>query len=250
MKFAKKSLGQNFLKSSLIRDDILDVAGDIKGKKILEIGPGLGFLTTKLLESGAELTAVELDPRACKVLTHDFGQRENFTLIPGDILQQHIEDIFPDAYSVIANIPYNITGPILRKFLSKSPNKPDFMILMVQKEVAEKIVAKKRSILSISVEIFAEAELCFEVGREHFDPVPGVDSAIIKLTTRPKPLVTPENEKAFFQMVNRGFSSKRKKLSNTLPPEVLEGIDSSLRPEVLNIEDWKKITKNHQSSLR
>jgi len=245
VKFAKKSLGQNFLTDPEIRDGILEAAGDIKGKNILEIGPGLGFLTSKLLSSGANLTAVELDDRAVVRLQNDFGHMDHFRLIPGDILDQDLDVMFEQKnYSIIANIPYNITAPILRKTLSSTKNKPDFMLLMVQKEVAQKLVAKKRSILSISVEIFAEAEICFLVGRECFNPVPGVDSAIIKITTRKEPLVSAEDEKKFFQVVNRAFKEKRKKLSNTLPAEWLEGIDANLRPEVLDIDDWLKITKN------
>ena len=245
MKFAKKSLGQNFLQSSEIRDQILEAAGDIKNKTILEIGPGLGFLTAKLLSSGAQLTAIELDDRASELLKKEFGHMDNLKLIQGDILDQSLDAIFEqEKYSIIANIPYNITAPILRKCLAETTNQPEFLLLMVQKEVAKKLVSKKRSILSISVEIFAEAEICFEVGREHFSPVPGVDSAIIKITTRKKPLVEKSVEKKFFQMVNRAFKEKRKKLSNSLPSEWLEGIDENLRPEVLDISDWLKITKN------
>lgn len=273
--FAKKSLGQNFLQSTEVRDGILETAGDITGKNILEIGPGLGFLTAKLLSNGAHLTAVELDDRASEILTRDFGHMENFHLIQGDILQQDLDQMFfPPVkgglrgvpYSIIANIPYNITSPILRKCLSKTNNKPEFMLLMVQKEVGQKICPRvggdlvknfRRSILSLSVEIFAEAELLFEVGRECFSPAPKVDSAIIKITTRPQPLVAPADERDFFTVVNAGFSRKRKKLANVLgaffgveSAKLLGSIDGNRRAETLNVDEWLEIMRNFQKHIK
>jgi 16S rRNA (adenine1518-N6/adenine1519-N6)-dimethyltransferase len=258
--FAKKSLGQNFLQSSKIRDQILESFGDLKDKNILEIGPGLGFLTNKLVAKKANLTAVELDDRAVELLKQDFGHRDNFHLIHGDFLKQDLDVIFPkENYSIIANIPYNITSPILKKVLANTKNKPDTMTLMVQKEVAEKIgIPKKgkpwkRSILSLSVEIFAEAELLFLVGREHFSPVPKVDSAIIRITTRPKPLISAEMEQDFFTVVHAGFSSKRKKLGNVIgsffgveSEKLLGDIDPNRRAETLEIEEWIEIVKHFQ----
>ncbi len=286
-KFAKKSLGQNFLNSTEVRDKILDAAGDIKGKNILEIGPGLGFLTSKLLESEANLVAVEKDDRAVKILNKEFDQVENFELINDDFLQQDLDKLFEQKkYAVIANIPYNITNPILRKLLSRTKNKPEFAILMVQKEVAEKIcpVRKniagenfmngrqddslknedylpvknfKRSILSISVEVFAEAEILFEVGRKNFTPSPKVDSAIMLIKTRKSPLITPEMENDFFTVVNGGFSRKRKKVGNVLPKyfgttveQILGSIDPSTRAEDLTIEDWIKLTENFIANVK
>jgi len=282
-KFAKKSLGQNFLNSSEVRSKILFAAGDLRGKKILEIGPGLGFLTTKLLGAGADLTAVEADERAIEILNKDFAQKSNFHLIHGDILRQDLDKIFEQKkYSVIANIPYNITAPILRKLLAETRNRPDFAILMVQKEVAEKIVgskisrveagessagttvnprvlsqksagstAKKRSILSISVEIFAESKILFFVPRENFSPAPRVDSAVIFLKIRDKSLVPDGLERDFFTVVNAGFSEKRKKIGNVLPKffgigagEILGEVDPNLRPEDLSIADWVGVARN------
>ncbi len=268
--FAKKSLGQNFLQSSKIRDQILESVGDLKGKNILEIGPGLGFLTNKLVAKNANLTAVELDDRAVELLQRDFGHRENFHLIHGDFLKQDLDVLFQkEPYSIIANIPYNITSPILKKVLSCTKHKPDTMTLMVQKEVAEKICPPshsgrglegegkkkwKRSILSLSVEIFAEAELLFLVGREHFSPVPKVDSAIIRITTRPTPLVSEDMEQDFFTVVHAGFSSKRKKLGNVIGSffgveanKLLGDIDPNRRAETLKIEEWILIVKNFQT---
>ncbi len=262
-KFAKKDLGQNFLNDPILRDRIIDLAGDIKGKEILEVGPGLGFLTEEILKRGANLTAVELDERSVEILNKKFAGFSNFNLIQGSILDQDLDKLFAQKkYSVIANIPYNITAPILRKFFAETKNKPEMAILMVQKEVAEKISRKKagknkvikgRSILSISVEVFADVENCFVVNREMFSPAPRVDSAIILLKSREKSLVSPDLEKDFFTIVRAGFAEKRKKLSNHLgkffgcnSSDLLGKVDGDKRAEVLEIDDWLEITKNFQ----
>ena len=253
--FAKKSLGQNFLHSTEIRDKILEAAGDISDKNVLEIGPGLGFLTAKLLAAKANLTAIELDDRAVKILRKDFGQKGNFNLIHGSILDQNLDDLFGDKpYQVIANIPYHITSPILKRLLSETKNRPQSAILMVQKEVAKKICdTKKRSILSISVEVFAEPEILFEVGRENFSPSPKVDSSIIRLKVRDKPLVSAKIERDFFTVIRAGFSEKRKKIGNVLGKffgvpsgQLLGSIDPNRRAETLDISEWLKIMKNFQ----
>lgn len=262
-KFAKKDLGQNFLQSTEVRDKIMIEAGDVKGKTVLEIGPGLGFLTEALLDAGAKLTAVEFDERAVRYLTDKYGNYPNFTLIQGSILDMNLDEIFKDElWQTVANIPYHITSPIVRKLLSETHNKPTSCVLMVQKEVAKKIartrpaqekIVESRSILSLSVEIFAEAKNCFEVKRDCFEPTPKVDSAILKLTTRSMPLITPEMEPDFFTMVNAGFCERRKKLRNSIPKffgddptPLLKGIDSDRRAETLNIEEWITLTKNFQ----
>jgi len=147
-KFAKKDLGQNFLHNVQVRDDILEEAGDISEKKILEIGPGLGFLTSSLLATKADVYAVEFDKRVAEIISRDFGHMKNFHLFNVDFLQFDLDDLFKnDKYSIIANIPYNITAPIFRKVLEKTENKPEFAIFMVQKEVGQKVCKpKKRSI--------------------------------------------------------------------------------------------------------
>jgi len=285
-RFAKKSLGQNFLISTTVRDGIIKEAGDLKGKKVLEIGPGLGFLTEELLRTGADLTAIELDKRAFKILGTQYSSRKNFNLINDDILQVNLDDLFgTDEYCVIANIPYNITAPIIRKLLEKTANKPSFVLIMVQKEVGLKIcdpVSKvadeveesgkgqpfgvplrgvaeaskkrtksKRSILSIAVEVYAEAKYCFTVNRENFEPSPKVDSAIIKLTILDKPLITQDEQRDFFTVVNGGFSEKRKKIGNVLgrffgipSNELLGDLDGNRRAETLTINEWLKLVEN------
>ncbi|MCK5460990.1 ribosomal RNA small subunit methyltransferase A [Candidatus Gracilibacteria bacterium] len=256
--FAKKELGQNFLNNPIIRENILTEAGNIKNKNILEIGPGLGFLTTKLLQESSHLTAIEFDERAVQILNKDFGNHEHFHLIHGDILIYDLDILFEQKkYSIIANIPYNITAPIFKKVLSKTKNKPEFAVFMVQKEVGKKVCNPiKRSILSISVEIFAETKYCFTVTRENFTPIPKVDSAIIRLDIRKKPLVPKDLQQDFFTVVNAGFSQKRKKLGNFIgkffglsPKDLLGTVNPDRRAETLNIKDWIQITKNFKKLM-
>lgn len=251
--FAKKSLGQHFLCDGMVRERILDSAGDIKDRAVLEVGPGTGFLTSHLLRRGARVTAVEADSRLIPRLQLEFGHNTNFRLIEGDILQVDLDALFPDTpYEVIANIPYNITAPLIRKFLTRHTNRPTRCILMVQKEVAEKICdSKKRSLLSLSVEVYAQPEYLFTVTRDMFAPPPKVDSAILQIVLRDEPLVAKELEQDFFTVVSAGFSQKRKKLGNVLgghfgiPSQQLLGdIDPNLRPEKLRVEEWTAIARN------
>lgn len=266
-KFAKKDLGQNFLNDPILRDRIIDLAGDIKDKEILEVGPGLGFLTTEILVRKAHLTAIEFDERSVRLLNKKFEREDDFNLIQGSVLDKDLDEIYDQKkYSVIANIPYNITAPILRKFFAETKNKPELAILMVQKEVAEKIsrkkagqekITKSRSILSIAVEIFAETENCFVVDRTMFSPPPRVDSAIIRLKYREKSLVPPELEKDFFTVVRAGFSEKRKKLGNHIgkffgcnSTDLLGKIDGDKRAETLEIAEWIEISRNFQQIFK
>lgn len=254
--FAQKNLGQNFLQNSFIREKIMDSAGSLYQKNVLEIGPGLGFLTSKILQKKPrKLITVEIDPRSVEILRKDFQHKDNFEIIQDDILQQDLDQIWKkEPYLLIANIPYNITGPILRKILSQTKNKPQKAILMVQKEVGEKIVSpKKKSLLYWSVALYATSQkVCF-VPRTDFSPVPKVDSCVIEITPLPCPLLSPEKEKIFFDVLHAGFHQKRKKLNNSIggffgvPSQgLLEGIDGDLRAEKLSFDDWQKIMYNYE----
>lgn len=264
-KFAKKELGQNFLQDTNVRDRILDAAGDIHEKNVLEIGPGLGFLTSHLLKNQCHLTAVEFDERAVNFLKKDLGERDNFNLRFESILDTDLDEMFENkSWQCVANIPYHITAPILRKLLAETNNRPTSCVLMIQKEVAEKIcrtrcgkekITEHRSILQISVEIFATAENLFEVPREAFVPSPKINSAVMRLVARPEPLVSPEMERDFFTIVNAGFSERRKKLRNSLqkffgtdPTPLLGTIDGDRRAETLDIAEWLTITENFRKS--
>src|SRR3989344_4466575 len=183
----RKILGQNFLKSETALRKIVE-AGEIKQNDIiLEIGPGKGALTEKLLGTRCKVLAIEKDDSLCEFLKEKFKKEilsGQINLIHGDILEftPRTYNLDPRPYKVIANIPYNITGAILKKFLS-AENKPEAMTLMVQKEVAERIVARdgKESLLSISVKAYGKPKILFKVGRGNFFPAPNVDSAVIKI---------------------------------------------------------------------
>lgn len=241
MVFAKKSLGQNFLISPRIVDSIV-MAGELKiGELVIEIGPGKGVLTEKLLAAGARVKAIEKDDRLIPVLTEKFAAEikdRRFELIHADVLETPIEKLrIESSYKVIANIPYYITGAIIRNFLS-SKAKPECMILMVQKEVATRVIARdgKESILSLSVKAFAKPELVVNVSRGNFFPIPNVDSAVIKLTNIHNPFKDAATEERFFEIVKAGFAQKRKKLSSNLS-SVMAKEEISQKFKALQIEE-------------
>ncbi len=253
--YAKKSLGQNFLKSEKALNQIIESGELAFGDKVLEIGPGLGALTTKLLESGAKVIGVEKDDELYKELQTTFKiqiEKGGLELVHGDILE-----FTPgkDGYKLIANIPYNITGAILEKFLSAS-NQPELMVILVQKEVAERIVAKegKESILSISVKVYGEPRFIDTVKAGSFVPAPSVDSAILAIYGISKQFFKENgvSEEHFFNVLRSGFASKRKKLSSNLgrvfdKAKVLKiftelELDENTRAEDVDLEGWKSLS--------
>lgn len=262
---AKKSLGQNFLKSqSTLR--VIIAVGEITEKDIvLEIGPGKGALTAKLLEKAGKVIAVEKDQELFSFLQGKFKdeiENKKLELIDGDILGFDVHAyVGHRQYKIIANIPYNITGAILKKFLTIK-NKPERMVLMVQKEVAQRIVThnKKESILSISVKAYGTPKLETKVPARFFSPAPKVDSAILSIKNiSGKNFIPgvrhPENlEERFFEIVKAGFAHKRKVLIKNLEivskKEASEQIfkdlkiDKKIRAEDISLETWLKITKN------
>lgn len=260
---AKKSLGQNFLKSVPALNAIV-LAGEIKKDDIiLEIGPGKGALTEKLLacitsdKSGAgKVIAIEKDKDLLDLLQEKFKEEiENgkFVLINEDILNYEIQE---KNYKIIANIPYNITGAILKKFLT-SDNQPERMVLMVQNEVARRIVAKEgdESILSISVKAYGKPKIIMKVPARYFSPAPKVDSAIIAITNISRNTFEKNkvSEEKFWELVKNGFAHKRKVLVSNLKDlykkekilEIFEklNISEKTRAEDLTLENWIAITK-------
>ena len=311
---AKKSLGQNFLKSEPALKKIIE-AGEIKNTDvILEIGPGKGALTKKLLEKAGKIIAVEKDNELFEFLQEKFSEeikKGKLILLNKDILditaKQDVlkrtlgrsgddgqrrfsaENIRGESenilrsYKLIANIPYNITGAILKKFLTEK-NQPSLMVLMIQHEVAKRIVAnnKKESILSISVKAYGEPKMIMKVPARYFSPAPKVDSAIIAIknisrkffeifppllnkegnegrflinSPHPNPLLVKEREnfeEKFWEIVKAGFAHKRKKLSSNLkslknyPIGKTYGVEEELgnkRAEDLTLSDWVKLAK-------
>ena len=251
--YAKKSLGQNFLKSERALDAIVRAGELSRGDTVLEIGPGQGALTEKLLATSCKVVAVEKDDNLYEYLGEKFKMKvENgqFTLIHGDILDFDPAQL--GSYKLIANIPYNITGAILEKFLS-GERKPSLMVLLVQKEVAERIVARdgKESILSLSVKAYGKPEFIEKVPAGAFVPAPKVDSAIIKIESISHHFFTDFSETAFFNMIHAGFKAKRKKLMSNLAAifdkEAVKNafnelnLDENTRAEEVSIEIWQKL---------
>ena len=211
----KKSLGQHWLKDPEILADIAEAAELTGDDVVLEIGPGLGTLTSRLLARANSVTAVEFDTDLARKLPGQFPGKK-LTVVNQDILQFDLNQL-PKNYKVVANVPYYITSKIVEKLMT-AENKPSIAVLLVQKEVAERIAAEagNMSVLSVSVQIFAEAELDIEVPRQFFTPPPKVDSQVVVLRTRNNPLITPEDQRDFFRIVKAGFSAKRKKLRSSL----------------------------------
>ena len=250
----KKSLGQHWLKDPEILADIAEAAELTGDDVVLEIGPGLGTLTSRLLARANSVTAVEFDADLARKLPGQFPGKK-LTVVNQDILQFDLNQL-PKNYKVVANVPYYITSKIVEKLMT-AENKPSIAVLLVQKEVAERIAAEagNMSVLSVSVQIFAEAELDIEVPRQFFTPPPKVDSQVVVLRIRDNPLITSEDQRDFFRIVKAGFSAKRKKLRSSLSgglgidksaaEELLKnaGISPDARAEDLAIEDWKRLLK-------
>lgn len=257
--FAKKSLGQHFLNSTHVLEQIISAAHIREGENVLEIGPGTGVLTRALLATGARVVAVEKDVRAIALLADTFKEEiagGKLKILEGDILEIGAEDLINNlhSFSLVANIPYYITGAILEKFLEHGP-RPDRMVLLVQKEVAERIVARdgKESILSVSVKVFGTPSIVAKVPPGAFTPPPTVDSAILSITGisdrlfREKSLDTQE----FFSIVKAGFAHKRKfamrNIETIVTPENLNtswekvGLDPKVRAEDMTIAQWIEV---------
>ncbi|OHA54197.1 MAG: hypothetical protein A2Z62_01815 [Candidatus Terrybacteria bacterium RIFCSPLOWO2_02_42_20] len=279
----KKALGQNFLKSEKIAQEIAE-AGEVGFDDIvLEVGPGKGILTEKLLEKAKKVIAVEKDEELVYFLSQKFSEEiknEKLELISGDILQSQISNLKSKKfkYKLIANIPYYITSHLLRTFL-ESDYQPSLMVLMVQKEVAERIVGAKRkakrnfsrftlprsgagsdasqnfvlpsskeSLLSISVKAYGRPEIIRYAPAGYFSPAPKIDSAVIKISGISKKFFQDIGEQKFFETVKKGFSQKRKMLINNLKVKKDDftacNIDEKARAENLSLEQWKCLTVN------
>ncbi len=252
----KKSLGQNFLTSIPARNAIVKAGNIVKDDTILEIGPGKGMLTEKLLESEAKVIAVEKDTNLITYLSEKFADKiknKQFILINEDILKYSADKIKGE-YKIVANIPYNITGAIMEKFLSDK-KQPSEMVLLVQKEVAERIVARdeKESILSLSIKVYGEPKIVYRVNKGSFFPIPKVDSAVIHIKNISKSnFKSKKHEERFFEIVKVGFSHKRKVLISNLKGKfekvdwkdvfLNNNLDEKTRAEDVNLKDWLNIS--------
>lgn len=248
----KKSLGQHWLHDKAILEAMVK-AGEIKpSDTVVEVGPGLGTLTHKLVGAAKTVIAIELD-ETLAVGLKERVEAENLLIEHKNVLEYDFTTLLPN-YKVVANIPYYLTSNLIRTLL-ESPNPPSVMALLVQKEVAERIVAApgQMSVLAISVQFYAEAKLKEVVPAELFTPPPKVDSQIIQIKRREQPLFPDVNEKDFFKLIKAGFSEKRKKLRSSLSgglhiskdrvDQLLKQSDTAAdaRAQELSLQDWHRI---------
>lgn len=254
MKGPNKSLGQHWLRDRAVLAHIADCAELSINDTVLEIGPGLGTLTSELLRRCQKVVAVEFDNELAKKLPAQFPGK-NLEVINQDILSFDLSKM-PKNYSVVANVPYYITSKIVQMLMT-AENKPKIAVLLVQKEVAERLASSpgKMSILAVSAQIFADVSLGDVVPAELFTPPPKVDSQVVIIKTHQHKLLDNVNEKDFFRVVKAGFSAKRKKLRSSLAggldlskntvEELLSkaNINPDVRAEALSIDDWIRLAK-------
>lgn len=254
----KKSLGQHWLYDAATLESICESAGVQSGDAVLEVGPGLGTLTRKLLDHGAVVTAVEFDHDLAQSLVGRLAQNgstEGLEVVESDILRFDLGTL-PRGYKVVANIPYYLTSNLIR-VLCESANPPTQAALLIQKEVAERVAAKPgdMSLLSVSAQYYCHVSLGAFVPARLFTPPPKVDSQVLALRFRENPLFADVDTKQFFRIVRAGFSQKRKTLLNALSGglaiskdqarEVLAaaGIDPSTRAQALSLDQWHALYK-------
>jgi len=243
-----KFLGQHFLKNKKILQEVVDAAELSKKDIVLEVGPGTGTLTELLAQKAKRVIAIEKDKNLIPVLREKFKDYKNVEIVQGDILQipSKVEVQLPNNYKIVANIPYYITSRFLRLFLSNPKLRPKLMVLMVQKEVADRILAKdgKESLLSLSVKAYSTPTLVRYVSRNFFTPKPRVDSAIIKLKVSEAGVLTKKgiNEKKFFEILRTAFQQKRKMLRHSLGKDIPKKYCQK-RPEEISLGGFIEIYK-------
>jgi 16S rRNA (adenine1518-N6/adenine1519-N6)-dimethyltransferase len=255
---ARKGLAQHFLVDGGVVKQILAAAELSPSDTIIEVGPGLGVLTEELVRGVGRVIAIELDQRLAGLLKEKMASSDNLTVINEDVLKTDAAQLLAPLgvfdYKVVANLPYYITGAVIRHFLEASL-KPRLMVIMVQREVAKQITAKpgEMSLLSVSVQFYGAPKIAAKVPARAFYPAPDVDSAVLRIDVYPEPKVAVNNVDEFFRLVKAGFSANRKQLVNSLAnglvlpkTEVLPflekaGIDPKRRAETLNIEEWGQL---------
>ncbi len=255
---ARKSLGQHFLKDGSILDRIVEAAELTADDTALEVGPGLGALTSRLVQRAGQVVTLELDPALAATLPARLGYPANLTSMTGDARSADIAGLVgPETpFKMLANLPYYAANPIIRRFLEIPPH-PQLMVVMVQREVAQTMVAKpgKMGILSVAVQYYARPSLVCDVPPQAFHPQPKVSSAVVKLELYAQSPVAVANPLAFFALVRAGFSAPRKQLRNSLKQglgsqalaaspehtaELLESanLDGRRRAETLSLKEW------------
>jgi len=256
----KHSLGQNFLTDPGVRDAVAEQAALESTDEVLEVGAGVGTLTVALAPRCRRVVAVELDGRLIPALRESLAGLENVEVVRTDILRFNVRSAFPDGQEIVTgNIPYNLTGALIRKLLDDPP-RPRRLSLVVQKEVAERwTAASGASLATVAVQVFAEARLLFTIPAAAFTPAPRVDSALVRLDVRERPAVNVDDLRAFFRFVEAVFQGRRKQLGGTLGRISgigstaagarlrAVGIDPERRPQTLNLPEWEALYKEFQS---
>ena len=248
----QKGLGQNFLADQGALYKIIQAAQIKADDTVLEIGPGLGSLTTLLAERAERVVAVELDTNLVRALGEILDPYPNVELIQGDILEVNLNELFTrPGYLVVANIPYYITSALLRQLL-EAQYAPERVVLTVQKEVAERICAAAGdlSLLALSVQVYGEPEITAHIPAGAFFPAPKVDSAVVRIEIFPEPRIPRPQLDLFFALTKAGFSQKRKTLLNSVSAGMgwdkqktaarmqTAGIDPQRRAQTLSLEEW------------
>ena len=269
-----KWLGQNFLIDEKVLRKIIEAAELSENDIVLEVGPGIGNLTAELAKRVKKAIAIEKDKKMVEILRETLKNFTNIEIIEGDILKINLKPYTSKPYKVVANIPYYLTSPLIRKFL-ETENQPKEMVLMVQKEVAQRICARppKMSLLAVSVQFYTKPEIISYISKKSFWPSPKVDSAITKISAFNQPRKSAFNQR-FFKIVRAGFSQPRKQLINNLSKNLKvdelklistrrslalarvidkikvrdwllkNKIQPTQRAETLNLEDWINLTKS------
>ena len=255
-----RELGQNFLVDPGALAEIVGAAELAPDDTVLEVGPGLGVLTWELVQHAGRVIAVELDKRLAERLRDEFRDTANLQVIQADVMKFRPVDVAGDQpYKVVANLPYQITSAIIRYFLEVQPA-PELLVIMVQWEVAQRIIAQPpdMSVLAHSVQLYAEPELVARVPASSFVPSPKVNSAVLRLRRRPAPAVAVDDIDALFRTIKAGFLQARKKLSNALPAGLSgmgiradkqetvaalrrAGVDPDRRAETLTLAEWAAV---------
>ena len=260
-----KKLGQNFLIKRGIVDEIVHAAELTPGEPVLEVGPGIGTLTQGLAQSGADVTAIELDRRLLEVLDTTLASYENVRIVHGDVLKLDVPTIMNHKpFKVVANLPYYITTPIIMSLLeSKLPI--ERLVVMVQKEVALRMVAKPGTkdygALSVAVQYYTEPDIVLDVPPKSFLPAPVVTSSVIRCVLRDKPPVDVIDEKLFFRVVKAGFAQRRKTFSNTMKTTGLSkdrieellakaNIDGQRRGETFTLQEFADVANAWASLIK
>ena len=260
-----KKLGQNFLIKRGIVDEIVHAAELTPGEPVLEVGPGIGTLTQGLAQSGADVTAIELDRRLLEVLDTTLASYDNVRIIHGDVLKLDVPSIMNHKpFKVVANLPYYITTPIIMSLLeSKLPI--ERLVVMVQKEVALRMVAKPGTkdygALSVAVQYYTEPDIVLDVPPKSFLPAPAVTSSVIRCVLRDKPPVDVIDEKLFFRVVKAGFAQRRKTFANTIKTTGLSkdrieellakaNIDGQRRGETFTLQEFADVANAWASLIK